>query len=181
MADKPRCEAVVRPGQRGVRVYPKGCKVRRKVVGGAIRKVSRNTGQLKPKKVKLKTTGKEINVHVRLNGGAYEEFNYDTGAMDSGCNYRVARALGLVDGNNKPYDHHQTENIQVGGHIEGSTVPAIRFFNIPLFLRETGRESTGILDVMANAGALFGTGHIKGQRKFLKVKFAPAKPIVIDL
>jgi hypothetical protein len=143
--------------------------------------VSRNTGQLKPKKVKLKTTGKEINVHVRLNGGAFEEFNYDTGAMDSGCYFRVARALGLVDGNNKPHDHHQTEDIQVGGHIEGPTVPAIRFFNIPLFLRETGRESTGIMDVMANAGALFGTGHIEGQRKYLKVKFAPAKPIVIDL
>ena len=180
MADRPRCEAVIRPGQRGVRVHPKGCKVRRKVVAGEIRKVSKNTGHLKPTKVTLKTTGKEINVHVRLNGGAYELFNYDTGAMDSGCNFRVARALGLVDGNNRPYDHHQTEVIQVGGHIEGPTVPAIRFYNIPLFLRETGRESTGILDVMANGSALFGTGHIKGQRKYLKIKFAPAKPIVID-
>ena len=46
-APRPKCKVVLRPGQKGASIYPKGCQVRNRIVDGQKRKVNK-AGKLKP-------------------------------------------------------------------------------------------------------------------------------------
>jgi hypothetical protein len=50
-------------------------------------------------------------------------------------------------------------------------VDVLRFKNIPLTIKETNRSTTGNVDIMPNGLNLYGVPHMRGQRKFLSVKF----------
>ena len=52
MPPKPTCKAVLKAGQRGVRVYPKGCKVRTTVAADGTKKQVNKKGKIK-RKVKV--------------------------------------------------------------------------------------------------------------------------------
>ena len=49
--ERPKCKVVLKDGERGARIFPKGCQVRNRVVAGVKRKVDKK-GALKPTKKK---------------------------------------------------------------------------------------------------------------------------------
>jgi hypothetical protein len=172
-ADKPKCKVVVRDfeGKRGARIHPKGCRVAKRVMapGGAVRKVDKR-GRLKADKLKVKVTDVEYAVNVRAPDGSHVEFIYDTGATSSTANYAVARQFGLINSDNQPtgtYQHRSTTSILA----DGSRRPVLKFLDVPFRLRETGQTSVGAVTVSARSSMLYGVSHMRGQRKYLKVKF----------
>jgi hypothetical protein len=171
---KTKCKVVLRPGQRGARIWPKGCKVRNREVDGVKRKVNKQ-GQLKPTKKKLKTTDIELEVHVRNADYApstYVALIWDTGANDSSCDLSDVRKLGLLTKNGNAKKKYQTSPISVSTADTSATpTPATRFHNVRLYLRESGHVSVGHMDVYASASPLLGVSHMRGQRKHLSVKF----------
>jgi hypothetical protein len=50
-------------------------------------------------------------------------------------------------------------------------VDVLRFKDIPLTIRETGRSTTGNVDIMPGGLNLYGVPHMRGPRKVLSVKF----------
>ena len=100
---------------------------------------------------------------------------YDTGATDTTVNISTAHKLGLVTqakGPPKPVAKYQGKTqIITAITADSSKVDVLRFKDIPLTLRETGRSTTGNVDIMPNGLNLYGVPHMRGQRKFLSVKF----------
>ena len=171
-ADRPKCKVVLRTyeGRSLARVHPKGCRINKKVAqpNAPIRRVDK-MGRLKPEKLKVKVTQKEFKVHVKV-GNSHEAFIYDTGATSTALNLRVARQLGLINSNNKPTGAYPHKNTRVG-LADGSSIPTIVFNDVPLKLRETGVTTRGEVTVDRGSSLLYGVSHMKGQRKYLKVKF----------
>ena len=174
IAAKPKCKVVLRPGQRGARIWPKGCKVRNREVDGEKIKVNKQ-GQLKPKKKKLKITANELEVHVRNSDykkSGYVPFIWDTGAHASSCDLDDARTLGLVTANYNAKKKYKTSKISVyTADTNAAPNTATRFHNVKLYMRESEHVSTGHIDVYDGASPLLGVMHMRGQRKHLAVKF----------
>ena len=172
--ERPKCKVVLKDGERGARIFPKGCQVRNRVVGGVKRKVDKK-GAIKPTKKKVKVTGDSFNVHVKTKKGGYVKLMYDTGATDTTVNISTAHKLGLVTqakGPPKPVAKYQGKTqIITAITADSSKVDVLRFKDIPLTLRETGRSTSGNVDIMPNGLNLYGVPHMRGQRKFLSVKF----------
>ena len=101
---KPTCKVVTRPGQRGARVHPKGCKVRNRVQGdGTVRKESK-LGRLKPEKLRVVSSRNYYLQVARGNGRVYTKMLWDTGATVTVMSYTTAKRLGILtkDGNLRP-------------------------------------------------------------------------------
>ena len=171
---KPKCKVVLRPGQRGARIWPKGCKVRNREVDGEKIKVNKQ-GQLKAKKKKLKTTDNELEVHVRntdYKKSGYVALIWDTGAQASSCDPDDARKLGLVTANFNAKKKYKTSKISIStADTSAAPIPATRFHSIKLYMRESEHVSVGHIDVFDGASPLLGVLHMRGQRKYLSVKF----------
>jgi hypothetical protein len=114
---------VLKDGERGARIFPKGCQVRNRVVGGVKRKVDKK-GAIKPTKKKVKVTGDSFNVHVKTKKKGYVKLMYDTGATDTTVNISTAHKLGLVTqakGTPKPVAKYQVKT-----QVEPSGRPALQ-------------------------------------------------------
>ena len=182
MADlRPKCKVVLREheGSRGARIHPRGCRVTGRVqtLGGERRKVDKR-GVLKQRKVKVKTSAREFMVHARSDtmiAGAPQhlQYIYDTGATNSTANLVAARQLGLISGaDNTPTQRYVGRTSEeFATTASGQQVPVTRFQGVQLTLRETGRSSRADMVVFPRASLLFGVGHMRGQRKFLSVKY----------
>ena len=89
---RPTCKAVVRAGQNGARIHPRGCQVRQRISadGSSIRR--NKQGNIKRK---IKTTGRDLAVAVSRSGYSHQ-FTWDTGAMVNTCGVVLARRWGLL-------------------------------------------------------------------------------------
>ena len=177
--NRPKCKVVLREyGSGGARIHPRGCRVTGRVetLAGPTLKVNKR-GRIKQPKVKIKTREREYNVFVRTNDmrdGAppYVPFVYDTGATDSTCNLQTARHLGLINADNTPTERYR--NSVSWSHATTASNERIRvrkFRRVRFELRETGRNSTASIIILPHGSNLFGVGHMRGQRKYLSIKF----------
>ena len=76
MDDRPTCKVVTRPGQRGARIAPKGCKVRKTQAGQTIRSYTKagvEKAKITTNRLKYTLTAARNNHRVRM--------LFDTGAM----------------------------------------------------------------------------------------------------
>jgi hypothetical protein len=171
---RPKCKVVLKDGERGARIFPKGCQVRNRVVDGVKRKVDKR-GEIKPLKKKVKVISDSFSVNVKTVNGGYVKLMYDTGATDTTVNLATAHKLGLVTrakGPAKPAPKYEGKTeIITAITADSSRVDVMRFKNIPLTIRETGRSTTGNVDIMPRGLNLYGVPHMRGQRKFLSVNF----------
>ena len=177
--NRPKCKVVLRQyGSGGARIHPRGCRVTGRVetLAGPTLKVNKR-GRIKQPKMKIKTRQREFNVYARTNQmrhGAprYVPFLYDTGATDSTCNLQTARHLGLINADSTPTERYRNSvsfvNVTTASNEE---IRVRKFGRVRLELRETGRNSIGDLIILPRGSNLFGVGHMRGQRKFLSVKF----------
>ena len=177
--NRPKCKVVLREyGSGGARIHPRGCRVTGRVqtLAGPTLKVSKR-GQLKPQKNKVKTRERVFHVHARTNymrEGAprHVRFIYDTGATDSTCNLQTARQLGLINADNTPTERYRNSVTQTTATTASNqTIHVQRFAGVRMQLRETGRFSNGEMLLLPHGSNLFGVSHMRGQSKYLSVKF----------
>lgn len=174
---QPTCKAVTRPGQRGARIHPKGCKVRYKVQADrSIRKVAKATpGVLKPVKHKVyEYNGTQANFMIRYtrqHPGNRRNFLWDTGATWTTADVAGWKAMGVLTPNGEPRAPLQwgaSKRIVIADGTESNVRHIPR---VPLAIMQTGESvSGGVLVMPAGASYLLGVSHI-GKVKTLKVKF----------
>ena len=104
--NKATCKVVTIEGQKGRKIYPEDCKVRYKVVGGRVRKISKATGRVKPEKVTMVEKGMVHKVRLLYPGDEYADpkmFTWDTGAGLTVMSRRVAYDMGIITSPNKDW------------------------------------------------------------------------------
>ena len=167
---KPTCKVVTRPGGRGARIHPKGCKVRNRVqVDGTVRQESK-AGRLKPEKLRV-TSARNYYLQVaRGNGRVYTKMLWDTGATTTVLSYTTAKRIGILskDGNLRSGLRYGADETVVIASGERITVKSIA--NVPLKLQRTCEIVNGKLFLLRQGSSLFGISHIKNV-KTLKVKY----------
>ena len=164
---------VLRAGQKGARIYPKGCQVRNCIVDGQKRKVSK-AGKLKPVKKKVKVTDRVYYVHVMAPDGSALKFTWDTGADITLMNLSTAKKMKLIGADGKPLQHFIDEKRVFNAsaiNASNKSEKGLAFKDVPLTLRETKHASRGTVMVTRHGKLLLGTPHMRGQRKHLRVKF----------
>lgn len=156
---KPTCKVVTRPGQRGARVHPKGCKVRNRVQGdGTVRKESK-LGRLKPQKLRV-TSARNYYLQVaRGNGRIYTKMLWDTGATTTVMSYTTAKRVGILskDGNLRPGLRYGADARVTIASGEQVTVKSI--VDVPLKIQRTGEVVSGKLYLLRLGSSLFGISH----------------------
>ena len=148
--------------------------MRNRVVDGVKQKLDKK-GAIKPLKKKIKVTSDTFSVHVKTIKGGHVKFTYDTSATDTTVNVATGRKLGLLTqakGPAKPAPQYEGKTEMITAiTADSSKVQVLRFKDIPLTIRETGRSTSGNVDIMPRALNLYGVPHMRGQRKFMTVKF----------
>ena len=169
MPPKKTCKVVVKEGQRGARIHPKGCKVRTKIEGGV--KTRRNKeGQIKRK---AKTTGTEFTVRVKsaANSNVSVPLAWDTGADIDTISHADAVKLKILD---RPH-YPMSVNFGLGGE------QSFALRNVPIWVRLTADTpyygnvvSRRLFITPGNRSPtsnVIGTASIKQLSKVFKVKF----------
>ena len=166
---KPTCKVVTRPGQRGARVHPKGCKVRNRVVSGAVRKESK-AGRLKPQKIRVTSSGNYYFQVSRGNGRIDTRMLWDTGATTTVMSYTTAKRIGVLskDGHLRPGLRWGADTAVITASEQRVTVKTI--VNVPLKIQRTGEVVSGKMYLLRGGSSLYGLSHIKNT-KTLKVKY----------
>ena len=149
MADqKPTCKAVKRPGQRGARIHPKGCKIRSTVQGDGTIQRTNKRGQPKQK---VKATTRNFKVTVSRNNHS-KQFIWDTGAMTTSINYKLAKRWKLLSARNQPAGPH--ERIQLI-NADKSITNGYLFPNVQMRVRVQGKTYTVTAPVAVKPRALY--------------------------
>ena len=167
---KPTCKAVTRPGQRGARVHPKGCKVRNRVQGdGTVRKESK-LGRLKPEKIRVTSSGNYYFQVSRDGGRVYTRMLFDTGATVTVMSYTTAKRIGVLS-----KDGHLRSGLRWGADTTVITASEQRvtvktIVNVPLKIQRTGEVVSGKMYLLRGGSSLYGLSHLKNT-KTLKVKY----------
>ena len=171
---RPTCKVVTKPGQRGARIHPRGCRVRNRIVNGTMRKVSKATGQIKPVKTKIIEQGRNYYITVQRAGGRSTQssrFLYDTGASHTSMSHTVAKRLGILTQAGRlraPLSYGEDKRTRIA---DGSVLVVKSVRDVPLILQMTQEVVRGTVILMpGNASSLYGVSHIRNTRS-LKVKF----------
>ena len=171
---RPTCKVVTKPGQRGARIHPRGCRVRNRIVNGTMRKVSKATGQIKPLKTKIIERGRNYYVTVQRAGGRSTQssrFLWDTGASNTSMSRTVAIRLGILTqaGHLRaPLSYGQDMRTRIA---DGTVLVVKSVRDVPLVLQPTNEIVRGTVVLMpGNASSLYGVSHIKNTRT-IKVKY----------
>jgi len=190
---QPTCKVVTIPGQRGARIYPKGCKVRWKVNNNEYEKYSKATGQKKPKKTSITTGGSEFMLRIKFPDVEERfqnrtlEFAYDTGAESTNMSRIQAIHMGLLDRKKSPdFDNmvisdaafeagvrfgKDTQSVNANNTADEST----ELIGVRMLMPLTGEIITDTILVGEDDQPLFGAESIQ-QTKQLKVKFRQGAP-----
>ena len=169
---RPTCKAVVRAGQNGARIHPRGCQVRQRISadGSSIRR--NKQGQIKRK---IKTTGRELAVAVSRSGYSHQ-FIWDTGAVLNTCGVVLARRWGLLrpsGGIHATTGAFTTRRMNVRT-ANDQTLPARKFENVPITVSYGGHnyQITTDIIVLLNGNSLLGVNAIRLlRRQGLSVSF----------
>ena len=182
MPPKKTCKVVVKEGQRGARIAPKGCKVRTRIVGG----VKTRTNKMNQIKRKAKTDERSFYVKVGRTQAATvtEKWKWDTGAEVDTMSYESAERLGILAGQQR-YPSAVVGIGTVGGSAAASggnvsfeirnitlwvtvmpDTPAIRVVTPRLHVFAQGRAPA-----TTSKGNLLGVPTIKQLSKVFKIKF----------
>ena len=167
---KPTCKAVTRPGGRGARIHPKGCKIRNRVQANGTVGKEPKAGRLKPEKLRVVSSRNYYLQVARGNGRVYTKMLWDTGATVTVMSYTTAKRIGILtkDGNLRPGLRYGEDARVVIASGERVTVKSI--VDVPLKIQRTGEIVSGKVYLLRSGSSLFGISHIKNV-KTLKVKY----------
>jgi len=163
--NRPTCKVVVKPGERGARIYPKGCKVRSRPSTNRPNKVVKYTKD-GVKKRTISIRGEEYYMICSRNNKR-ASFMYDTGASSIIMDTALAKKFDILDnnGNSKIFGAISKEYEDASNRREvGLEVPNVDV-NVQLRDEDTNelinvkiRTKVGIVDESA---FLFGVDAIK--------------------
>lgn len=142
---RPTCQAVTRPGQRGVRVWPKGCRVRRRVAANGELLQFTEDGVLEQH---VYEPERESTVRFGLSG-SWADAIWDTGATGCSVNTDDAYRFGLLPaspGSGTLGEALEKRQITVV-LADGSSRPSMLFKNCPLTVQIRGRNYDITVDV----------------------------------
>ena len=169
---RPTCKAVVRAGQRGARIHPRGCQIRQRIDASGVSTKRNKRGNVKRK---IKSTGREVVVSVSRAGFSHQ-FTWDTGAMTNTCGVVVARRWGLlspaggIDDTTGTFTSSRT-NVKVAND---QVIAARQFENVPITVSHGGQDYqiTTRITVFLNGSSLLGVPGIRLlRRQGLSVSF----------
>ena len=206
--NRPTCKVVTRPGQRGAKIHPKGCKVRNVAEGyenqanqGEVRKYSKRTGLMKPRKQSVTQYERKHRISLSLAGeDQTAEFTWDTGASLTVMNRDTARHMGILTGPigfpplgqtrdewalngflssrglaQPPYgpvDHTmQWGNVSGATVADGASIRGLIILNVPLQIARTGEVVMGRVFL----GDAAQTSNLLGVPEIRKVKSLKVK------
>ena len=164
MPPKPTCKAVLKAGQRGVRVYPKGCKVRTTVAADGTKKQVNKKGKTK-RKVKVTAESFYIGLYNSNHTKGPVSMVYDTGAVTTSLTPADLRVLG--------YNPDRTTGIKYMEFIDANNNvtknKVLKGCRLSVKIASNDFVSISV-DIVVAPTNLLGMSAIK-QLKRLKVKF----------
>lgn len=171
---KPTCKAVKRPGQRGARIHPRGCRVRYILNNdGTLGKNAKATGTLKPAKQTIVIEGdRHFQFNARVRNSPSTRFLWDTGATITSISQKTARKLGLLGTNNQPINGFSWGADEQTTIADGSVIQVKTINNVPLTFARFSEETvngTVIIIRDESSPSLFGVNMIR-KVKTLKIK-----------
>ena len=166
---RPTCKAAVVAGNKaGAQIYPKGCKVRRRVDKRGRETKTNAAGKVKQTVV---ARGTKLKMQVAV-GAVGADFLWDTGAEVTTMGIGTAKVFKLLDAAGTPIGPHTKGSIHTANN---QTVESFVFRQKRIVVRHGGRQYTVVttLYVMKNGKRLLGVPVIRALRKKgLVVKFA---------
>jgi predicted aspartyl protease len=153
---------------------PKGCRVAKRAAGNRVTERISKSGAAKPLKRKVRVTNNNYVLPVQHNGRS-QNMMFDTGATFSVLRPAQARALRILDANDRLIAPGASEGQAQNMLTAGGQQRMRRINNVQFTIPETGESTRGPVMIhqrLAGVG-LLGLGHIKGL-KLLKVKFRRA-------
>ena len=171
MSDRPTCQVVKRAGQRGARIHPKGCKLRRTVDKQGKTTRTTRTGQVK---TQIAERGKKHRLSVRGPNKQAISFVWDTGATVSTISVLNALKIGLIKKANNKRGWSPDDGATMGPTIStvdphGKRTPGHVVRDVFLQL-PNGGYVRGDIVVQARAWSVYGQSHIPFTESY-RVKF----------
>ena len=169
---RPTCKVAVVAGKRGAQIYPRGCKVRRRIdkKGRATR-----TNLAGKAKQTIVATEDEFDIYVAIkhSSGLSQPapYTWDTGAQRTIIGYGTAKQCKLLDKDGKPIGPHGKSRVETA---VGAVTRAFKFKNQELVVFYGGREYriTTDIHVVKHGMRLLGVPAIRSLRnEGLVVKF----------
>ena len=166
---QPTCKVAVVAGKRGAQIYPKGCKVRRRV-------------DKKGRTTKTNTRGKakqtvaaafdQYVIYIAVNGTTqYAPFIWDTGASVTMMGHGTAKQCKLLDANGQAIGPHGTSSIVYANGQRSSTL-VFKAKKMVVYVNQKQYTITTDIHVVKNGQRLLGVPAIRALRKKgLVVKF----------
>ena len=170
---RPTGKVAVVAGKRGAQIYPKGCKVRKRVDKKG--RTTKTNPQGKATQTVVASDNQFV-IYISVNGTSQPApFIWDTGAMGTMMGVGTAKLCKLLDKDGKPIGPHTISGISTA---TGQVSRAYKFPNKRLVVYYGGREYRirSDIKVVKNGMRLLGVPAIRAlRRQGLVVKFADAK------